>query len=216
MLSPLPLLGKELVETKKGTFWDYQAKIVSAKPLGVKTGMKPIKEGENFVYFFEEKRVSNGIQQVSGLSEKAMCVEIFLDGSKEAREEQYYTLKDGVYSSQGAKIKGEKGDSTVFLASPMPIFSVHAQSGAKWKWGDEKGMFEFRVIGEEEVICPAGVFQAFKIQMDHTLEGIPKRKRFYWFAKGVGLVKEKEDIYLSKGVVVQKIWELKDYSGLKK
>jgi len=210
-LSLSSLRAEPVVNLEKGTTWIYDVRLDSAEPLGISKETEKKNKDNRYIYGFKEKRMSAGEKMVSGVPEEVHFVKIFLNDSEKPREEQYYSFKNGVYASMGAKVKSHKGDSLVLLASPMPFFFKDAAPGVHWKWGDYDKEFMFRVITEEEVTTPAGVFQTLKIQMDHTEEKVPKRKRIYWFARGIGPVKEQEDLYLSKGVVLKKSWVLSQY-----
>jgi hypothetical protein len=91
-----------------------------------------------------------------------------------------------------------------FLKNPLG-------AGATWSWKG-KGMMGVaidetsKVVGAEEVIVPAGKFQAMKVTTSVMQGGAPVTKT-YWYANWIGLVKS-----MTESGTVKSTTELVDYS----
>jgi len=110
---------------------------------------------------------------------------------KEKPTGSHYWLvnKGGIYT---AGYKASKEDSTIkWLTQPFPIYLNGSHGGDIWKGAPQSDQsVEFRHLGEENVQVPAGNFLAVHIQMNHQT-GQSLQKYDFWFARDVGLIKER-------------------------
>jgi hypothetical protein len=81
-------------------------------------------------------------------------------------------------------------------------YGKHLESGATWKWtwaGEGiSASYDYRVIGREKVIVPAGTFDAVRVDytakvLSQTRGELPLIHGSQWIAERVGLVKQTED-----------------------
>lgn len=200
-----------ILKVEKGGYWLYQVNVTTPIPLGKALTSTPLKKDGKFQYFYDEKRVYQGEGRVAGLTEVVGSLEVYLEGKAEFREIQYVGFKPDGYWSYGALVKSSnEKTSRVLLKTPMPLILKKGKPGSQWSWKANELTFEFRVIGLEEVIVPAGQYKAVKIQIDQSDKGLPKKLRHYWFVEDIGIVKEQEESYLPNKMIVKKVWELKE------
>lgn len=80
----------------------------------------------------------------------------------------------------------------VTLDPPQTLIPAKLQTGAKWELDDEVAgtamRQKFSVVGEEEVVVPAGSFRAFRLRCEEPWPISVTIDR--WFAPGTGVVKE--------------------------
>ncbi len=95
-------------------------------------------------------------------------------------------------------------DGSGKLTPPIRILQLPRSKGQSWNWKgtvnfngtDVNGEATISDEGVETVTTPAGTFKGVKIHMDLTVMGGGQTLRLlndYWFAKGVGLVKQVAD-----------------------
>ncbi|MBA4067859.1 MAG: hypothetical protein C0501_29995 [Isosphaera sp.] len=78
------------------------------------------------------------------------------------------------------------------LDSPLPLLKLPAKAGDKWEVSvdrPKKLTGVVTVAGVEEVKVPAGAYTAVRVEWKYTLDGA-SQSRTYWYAPGVGLVKQ--------------------------
>lgn len=80
----------------------------------------------------------------------------------------------------------------VDVSPPVCVLKYPVKNGASWesenKLGEQKAKMACRV-GSDEVEVPAGKYKAVTVQVDAEVEGM-KLTTTYWFAAGVGIVKQ--------------------------
>ncbi|MDA7684149.1 hypothetical protein N8571_01020 [Akkermansiaceae bacterium] len=69
---------------------------------------------------------------------------------------------------------------------------------------------KFRVFGHEKVTVPAGEFDAIRMEVT-GMSGKTEIKRTYWFAKGVGFIKEEKTYYSKTTRLINQVMELMKY-----
>lgn len=87
------------------------------------------------------------------------------------------------------------------MKPPITIIKYPLKAGDTWKWEGDiltngqtiKATSELMVFGPETVKTPAGTFQAMRVHSALVVEGGGQKVEMpndYWFAKGVGMVKQ--------------------------
>jgi hypothetical protein len=83
------------------------------------------------------------------------------------------------------------------VGPPKVLLKLPLKAGASWSWElvtENKGSFKevFTFVGEEEIEVPAGKFKAARVDVAFEVNGkIAKRTQTLWYARGVGLVKDR-------------------------
>jgi hypothetical protein len=91
------------------------------------------------------------------------------------------------------------------LTPPLPVVQFPLTAGKKWKWKGEvavggsslKATAQLTVGGSETVKTEAGSFRAMRVHLDLEVlagEQTLKVPNDYWFAPGVGMVKQKATV----------------------
>lgn len=79
------------------------------------------------------------------------------------------------------------------ISPPLCLLRFPIKVGDSWtsehRFGEEKGIFTCR-IGHEEIVVPAGKYQAITSHVEVTEASGKKVNVVYWFAPGVGIVKQ--------------------------
>ena len=120
--------------------------------------------------------------------------------------------KDALYAL-GSKDETREESKVVLLSKPLLVYAAANQPGDQWevKSGDGKTspLFtrKFRVFGEEEVLVPAGAFQAIRVVIT-GVSGPTEIKRTFWFSKGNGFVKEEKTYYSASKKLIHQVMEL--------
>jgi hypothetical protein len=107
-----------------------------------------------------------------------------LRGNDTPRKEHVYATAEGVYL---VAIEGRR------LSSPLRILKLPPKAGEHWR-SDLKDKASLRkgvyVMGEEEVTVPAGTYKAVTLRGEISEPGDRTTDVKYWFAEGVGMVKQ--------------------------
>jgi hypothetical protein len=107
-----------------------------------------------------------------------------LRGDAPARKEHVYANAGGVFL---VAIEGRR------LSSPLRILKLPPRAGESWKTDFKendtlrKGLY---VMDKEEVTVPAGTYRAITLRGEITDGGGGRTNVTYWFAEGVGMVKQ--------------------------
>jgi len=90
---------------------------------------------------------------------------------------------------------------------PQPMIAMPLKRGARWNFdgqaGDLKVHQHYEVIGEEDVLVPAGKFHAFRIRSEQTSPSPMTIDR--WFAAGTGIVKDVTTMRATNGDLLERI-----------
>lgn len=123
----------------------------------------------------------------------------YRSGGTSVLKETYRSNAQGLFRLAG----GADGSSKI--TPGLPILQYPMAAGGKWSWNGSitakgKATSATAVMtssGPETLKLPAGTFQAFKVHVDLTVL-VGKRQvtypNDYWFARGVGLVRQKATI----------------------
>lgn len=178
----------------------------------------PLKEGNMWVYGVKAGSNTNldkyfivvsGKENVNG-TECFVCEGGIYKGDDEKKVAQweYYTISDdGLFA-----IKRAYRNKTLFtnFDPPEPMLKFPLEKGKKWKWHGKifkntSGKFDFEVIGEEEIITPAGTFKATRVDMKGTASDGSSVESSKWYAEGVGVVKEETTTAVGH-IVAELVW----------
>jgi len=110
-------------------------------------------------------------------------VETLSDG-KLIEENDVCIKPDGIYI---VVADGQK------LSSPLPILKLPPRAGTTWRINFNKGSKHSQgvyLMGLEDVEVPAGKFHTITLQGEIRKGRTPTVTSIYWFAKGVGIVKQ--------------------------
>lgn len=109
-------------------------------------------------------------------------------GEKSVASEHLRTDAKGIYRHRANGLEP---------VPPIQLLRYPVKDGDRWESefsvGEEKGKLAVVVIGKEEVEVPAGKYKAVKVEVN-TDSGGQKISTTYWFADGVGIVKQRSDL----------------------
>jgi|GEM_PF-988650 len=196
--------------------WEYRVTIVA--PTGSKM---PESEGVTV------KEISDGVQSTftkvriyegkTKPTEEAEALDTFrMERNGTTEEIEYSDVRPNAIYAKGWKKEGKNPGEPFLLTKPLLMIADVNQAGDQWeiKAGDGKTTPQFnrkfRVFGEEKVTVPAGEFLATRVEVT-GLSGMTEIKRIYWFAKGVGFVKEEKTYYSKTTRLIQQTMELVKY-----
>jgi hypothetical protein len=106
------------------------------------------------------------------------------------RDDKVIEDNDVCVKSDGIYLLTADGEK---LSAPLPILKLPPRKGATWRVNFNKGGKRSQgvyVMGEEDVEVPAGKYRALTLNGE-IREGTVRTLAFtYWFARGVGMVKQ--------------------------
>jgi len=119
-----------------------------------------------------------------------------MEGSEFAGSDTFLLSEKGLFTT-GASMTGPgvQGERSWKIDPPACLLKLPHEGGAKWKYRVEAqpgGLAGAEATntarGPEEVVVPAGRYQAIRVEHRGTRDGKETRATF-WYAPGVGLVK---------------------------
>lgn len=189
-----------LLSLKAGDSWEYQVTIAAPRgakmPEGKDAEIKQTADGVEAT--FTKTRIYEGKKVPKEGTTAYDCFRI--ERASQIEEREFSEVRPDAIYARGWKKEGEKPGAVVLLKKPLLMIAAVNQGGDKWeiKSGDGKTTPKFnrrfRVFGYEKVTVPAGEFNALRVEVTGD-SGITEIKRTYWFAKGVGFVKEVKTYY---------------------
>lgn len=204
-----------------GNTWIYDVTLsipadVKFKPDSAIT-LPPEKTEAEIIYKFTEKQLSHGLEKIDTLDAEVPVISIFINDV--LKKKQVLNYVDGQLHYHGTFVENKEdptkktGFITIF---PIVLYNEEAKVATKWSWTTDKmPKFEFRVVSKTTKIEVLGkTYTADKIRMDElnrTTNEIISSKE-YWFAEGIGIVKEQEKRYVSRDKAIVKTLELKSFS----
>jgi hypothetical protein len=201
-MPPAFVSAEQLIPTADGTTWLYEMTQEAGEEFGF-SGTKPAPDGKVHV---------QAVYRISGTQE--------LDGKNFLKFEMH---RDGIVATTELTAVDEHGISVAGridqygeltkLDPPQIIIAAPLETGATWQFegkvGDADAHQDYKVLGEEDVVLPAGKFHAFHIQAEQSAPLQMKIDR--WFANGVGIVKDVTEIRMSDGDLLRRVsLELKE------
>jgi hypothetical protein len=190
-----------MLDPKPGDTWRYRVTM---------TNFADERSDEPVEVKFERRRVFVGPKPAKGKSYP--CFEVGSGDSAVMRE--FVEIKEDRISLWGQGIRGENDETESPLIFDKPVLFVRAGLGG----GESLPVMELskdppvrriiRVIGRETVVVPAGEFaDTIRMQM-LGVDGALGVRRTYWFAPGVGIVKEEVIRETDKKILVREKEEL--------
>jgi len=168
----------------------------------------PATQGSSWTYSGTAGRSPlNEMATISSAKKAAGKTNIVIRWTKNGRalQEGYEVTASGVAQTNA----GSTGQD-VFIP-PLPIIQYPMKIGKTWNWKGKnilggqltyEGTARVRVAAREKVKTPAGVFNAYRVETQVTLNtpGQPHTtSAIYWFAPGVGMVKHSISLPVQSG-----------------
>ncbi len=202
----------------KGNSWTYDVTLTIPKDLDFKPEFDVPGEitPRGMVYKFSEKQVSNGPQPIESLKADVPVIDIFIENKLKKKQVLNYTNDQlhyhGTFMNNAEDPTKKVGFITIV---PIVLYNKVAKIGDKWSWTTEKmPRFEFRVVSKNTKIEILGkTYITDKIRMDRIDKTTSNTlvSKEYWFAEGIGIVKEQEKKYISRDQAIVKTLELKEF-----
>lgn len=139
-----------------------------------------------------------------------------VERNNKVEEIEFSDVRPEAIYARGWKKEGEKPGEVFLLTKPLLMVAGVNQAGDQWeiKSGDGETVAffnrKFRVFGHEKVTVPAGEFDAIRMEVT-GMSGKTEIKRTYWFAKGVGFIKEEKTYYSKTTRLINQVMELTKY-----
>jgi hypothetical protein len=154
----------------------------------------PLSEGASWQYKMEAPGVASDsytIQAVKQEEKTEKSVTFRLEASKKGQKMVSETIR--VDETGIARIRADDKP----ISKPIYLLKYPVKATEKWKddveIAGQKMSVEVEVGKEEEITVPAGKYKAVSSKVDGTMGGI-QIVSTYWFAEGVGIVKQVIDI----------------------
>ena len=177
--------------------------------------LAPLKEGTKWTYVTEGSEFT---MKVSG-REKVGDVECtVIETTVKDKQEQEHTQKEYfAVTKEGLKsYRITAGTRTVDSSPPVLRIKFPLKKGDSWEWSGKQGEREqkasFSNEGEEEIKTPAGTYKAWKIVAVIEQQDGASSTAAYWYAPGVGLVRQDVSMNL-RGKLVKLTTELKSFEA---
>jgi hypothetical protein len=130
----------------------------------------------------------------------------WLMGANPVQDEEYIVTATSVSRAKSGK------DASSTVTPPIPVIKYPMEVGKSWNWSGKiyvaqakislDGNATLKVAAKENVKTGAGTFQAYRVDMVlNILQGQQKMTvpNSYWFAPGVGLIKQSSEIAVPNG-----------------
>lgn len=215
-----PVASEPLLKLTAGDQWVYETKVMAPRnakmPQGEGVEVKETADG--VVSTFSKTRIYEGKKAPKEGSPEFDSFRIERNGKVE--EYEYSEVRNDAIYARGWKKEGEEPGSVFLLTKPLLMITASNRPGDQWevKSGDgkETPLFnrKFRVFGVETVKVPAGEYEAMRIEVSGD-SGAVEIKRTYWFAKGVGVVKEEKTYYSQTKRLIHQEMVLTKYTPVK-
>jgi hypothetical protein len=196
------LSGEQLITTADGTSWRYEM----TEEAGDEFTFSDLKAGpDGKVHLLAIYRIS-GTQEVEG--KRLLKFEMHRDGVI-SNVDLITVDEHGIFCAARIDQFGE----LTRLDPPQTMMAAPLENGATWdfsgKLGDSDVHQHYEVVGEEDVVVPAGKFRAFHI---HGEQIAPARMTIdRWFVNGVGIIKDVTEMRVLDGDLLRRIsLELKE------
>ncbi len=157
--------------------------LVAAPPIRP-TPYFPLSEGNQWVYREGKRRITVKIVKHQEIGDVTAALLEATESPEIATIEYVTANKQGIF-----RVKAGKKE----IAPPFCILQFPPQGETKWKVDSKcngvriRGNFHLK---EEGITIPAGTYQTLKVSSEDLMIGPQKIGLTYWFAKGVGPVKQ--------------------------
>ncbi len=213
-------VGEHILKLSPGDRWEYLVTVQAPKgakmPEAEGVTVKEVPDGIQSQ--FTKVRIYEGKKQIKPEGESLDTFRMERNGK--AEELEFSDVRSGAIYARGWKKEGDKPGEVFLLTKPLLMVASTNEAGHQWeiKAGDGRTtpVFnrKFRVFGHEKVSVPAGEFEAIRVEVTGA-SGMTEIKRTYWFAEGVGFVKEEKTYYSKTTRLIHQVMELAKYTPQK-
>jgi hypothetical protein len=207
---PLEPQAPLLWEVTAGDTWIYE--VNASYPEGTEPRVLP---GENqrkrdgrILLKFERHKIARGPQEVKEGKGAWEVIEVLRGG--EIEEYEYLEITPERVSFLGSKKEGSEPGRVMSVSMPLDLVRREMEGGESWDYALGSGsgnVRSFRVMGREEVVVPAGTFEAAKIMVAGHSRKMDV-KEVYWFHSEAGFVKIEKTFYTDDLVLKKEVMEL--------
>ena len=209
-----------MLKLTAGDRWEYKVTILAPRgskmPEGEGVTVKEVTDGIQST--FSKVRIYDGKKPPKP---EAELLDTFrVERNHKIEEIEFSDVRPNAIYARGWKKEGDQPGEVFLLTKPLLMVAAVNQAGDQWeiKSGDGKTtpLFnrKFRVFGHEKVTVPAGKFEALRVEVTGT-SGLTEIKRTYWFAKGIGFIKEEKTYYTQTTRLIHQVMELTKYTPKK-
>lgn len=198
------LAGVKYFPLQQGRRWTYR----------VAFKIQPASEGEGSPTESDEgeHRLDVYVADPVTIDDKlAAALEWKLD--QDLAQRSYFRV-EGDYLRCVKRLQGFSEHVKEFTLSPaQPVVPVEPKTGQAWTWegkaGPGPGKQSFKILREEQLETPAGIFKAIVIEASFDGEDDSRGTTTRWLAPGVGIVKEVSEVrtavqvFRTEGVLVR-------------
>lgn len=211
-----PKVAEPMLKLTPGDRWEYCVTVLAPRgskmPEAEGVTIKEVTDGIQST--FAKIRVYEGKKSPKEDGEK---LDVFrVERNNKVEEIEFSDVRPEAIYARGWKKEGEKPGEVFLLTKPLLMVAGVNQAGDQWeiKSGDGETVAffnrKFRVFGHEKVTVPAGEFDAIRMEVT-GMSGKTEIKRTYWFAKGVGFIKEEKTYYSKTTRLINQVMELTKY-----
>ncbi len=201
--------GKPIWRPAVGDSWTYRVVVEVREgtelPAGV-AGQKVEKLEGKVRATFMQTNVYHGLKPM--LKDGPEVHAFYVSNGDQLEEIEYMLIADDAVEAAGSKQEGKVPKDVMPLSKPIPLVR------SEWKGGEAFPLMidhvigkqkvrmvrKFKVLGWETLETAAGKFKALHVQVT-GMNGPMEIKRGYWFAPGIGFIKEVKKYYLADKVV---------------
>ena len=215
-----PAAVEPILKLTPGDRWDYLVTVLA--PRGAKMpeaeGVTVKEVTDGIQSQFSKVRIYEGKKKPKPEGDPLDSFRV--ERNDKVEEIEFSDVRPNAIYARGWKKEGDKPGEVFLLTKPLLMVAGVNQAGDQWeiKSGDGKTtpLFnrKFRVFGHEKVTVPAGDFDAIRVEVT-GISGMTEIKRTYWFAKGVGFIKEEKTYYSKTTRLVHQVMELTKYTPKK-
>lgn len=181
-------------------------------------GFESTKNEEGTTYTYNETLIIEAPKKVEKLEKTLYPVKVLQNGTH--LKNHFYQYEADTTMYYGTQTLSQKeGDKprTVLLGTPIVIHANTLKLSEYWEWQAPKiANFKFVLLSKNQEIEVNGKkFITDKIRMDQ-LDQITKEVQLtkeYWYAKGIGIVKEVEKKHMRAGQAIIKRMELVEFKS---
>ncbi|MBK1882115.1 hypothetical protein JIN85_06805 [Luteolibacter pohnpeiensis] len=185
-LSELAQADSPVLEILPGHTWSYQVTVENPYDTRIEKSLKGS---------FVRTRTYLGKVNPGEGHPMTDCFEVQAKGAKTQRE--YVDIQPNEIQLRGqVDVEADGAQSNfVWLQQPMTFFRAGLDAGDTLPFAvfnQDKDVWRvIRVIGREDLTVPAGTFKTVRLQM-FGKDGNVGLRRTYWFAPGVGIIREEK------------------------
>lgn len=192
-----------------GDSWTYKVVVEVQEgtelPAGVQ-GQKLEKVDGKVRASYQQTSVYRGLKKMTDQSEEAHA--FYVSNGQQLEEIEYMNITHDAVEALGSKQEGKNPKDVMPLSKAIPLVRSEWKGGEAFPFimdtvvGEQRIRLvrKFKVLGWETLETGAGKFKALHVQVT-GLNGPMEIKRSYWFAPGVGFIKEVKKYYIGDKTV---------------